>query len=39
MEFSDRVKISQIAGFIGSGMATALMKIVDEFMARKLLAE
>ena len=34
MEFSDRVKISQIAGFLGSGKTTALMKIVDELMAR-----
>lgn len=34
MESSDRVKISQIAGFLGSGKTTALMKIVDELMIR-----
>jgi len=28
------VKISQIAGFLGSGKTTALMKIVDELVAR-----
>lgn len=34
MDYSDRVKISQIAGFLGSGKTTALMKIVDELMIR-----
>lgn len=31
---SGSVKISQIAGFLGSGKTTALMKIVDELMNR-----
>lgn len=33
-ELSDDMKISQIAGFLGSGKTTALMKIVDELMKR-----
>ena len=30
----DNLKVSQIAGFLGSGKTTALMKIVDELMQR-----
>lgn len=33
--FSDIMKIAQIAGFLGSGKTTALMKIVDELTKRK----